>query len=143
MTLACAVLTASSGCGGGKSDEGARTLHRVVDTSLRGGGEVAPGPAAGSGTAVLRLNPKTGNACWTLAVGGVGTALSAHVHKAPPGEEGPVVIPLGDRFSLKGCVLAPRKTVTGVARHPRAYYVNVHTRKYLNGAVRGQLRPRS
>jgi len=115
----------------------------VVATTLGGGPEVEPGAPAGTGRAVVRLNPKTGNACWTLVVNGIGKPLSAHIHKAPRGEEGPVVIPLGDRFSLKGCVLAPRKTVTGVARRPGAYYVNVHTRKYLNGAVRGQLRPRS
>ena len=27
-----------------------------------------------------------------------------------------------------------------VANNPAAYYVNVHTQKFLNGAVRGQLR---
>jgi hypothetical protein len=58
---------------------------------------------------------------------------------APRGEDGPVVIPLGDRYSKQGCVTAPQKSIRAVANNPAAYYVNVHTRKFLDGAVRGQL----
>jgi hypothetical protein len=41
-----------------------------------------------------------------------------------------------------GCVQVPKKTLVAVGTNPRAYYVNVHTKKYRNGAIRGQLRIR-
>jgi hypothetical protein len=114
-------------------------LHPVVKATLRGGTEVAKGAPTGSGSAVVTLSTKTGKACWTLSVKGIGKALSAHVHKGAPGKAGQVVIPLGARFSTKGCVTAPNTTLLAVQRNPAAYYVNVHTTKYLNGAIRGQL----
>jgi hypothetical protein len=115
-------------------------VHPVVRATLRGGSvEVPKGSPTGSGTAVVKLSTKTGKACWTLNVRGIGKPLSAHVHKAPPGKQGPVVIPLGARFSATGCVQIPNKTILAVERNPAAYYVNVHTSKYLNGAIRGQL----
>ena len=49
------------------------------------------------------------------------------------------MIPLGARFAAKGCVQAPKKVVRAVAKNPGAYYVNVHTHNYGNGAIRGQL----
>jgi hypothetical protein len=115
-------------------------LHRVVSANLRGGAEVPKGSPGGSGTAVVNLDTKTNRACWTLSVKGIDRPLSAHIHKAPPGKAGPVVIPLGARFSTKGCVVVARKTILAVAGNPGAYYVNVHTKRYLDGgAIRGQL----
>jgi hypothetical protein len=34
---------------------------------------------------------------------------------------------------------ASKKTIEAIESHPNAYYVNVHTAKYPNGAIRGQL----
>jgi len=114
-------------------------FHSTVSTKLAGKAEVPKGSPTGSGTAVVKFNRKTSQACWTLKVKGLDKTLSAHVHKAPPGKNGPVVIPLGARFATKGCVTIPMKTLNAVAKNPSGYYVNVHTRKYLNGAIRGQL----
>jgi hypothetical protein len=80
--------------------------------------------------------------CWTISVRGVRKLLSAHVRKAPPGKIGPVIIPLGATFSKTGCVIAPLKAIRDVVRNPPAYYIDVLSRKYLNGALRGQLRAR-
>jgi hypothetical protein len=95
----------------------------------------------GAGTVVVRLDPKGGKACWTISVTGAGAdkLLSAHVHKGAPGKLGPVVLPLGDRYAKQGCVYAKSAVIAAVAKSPRLYYVDVHTRKYLNGALRGQL----
>jgi hypothetical protein len=114
-------------------------LHPRVSATLTGRTEVPKGSPVGSGTAVVTLSTKTGKACWRLSVKGIGTPLSAHVHKAPPGKAGPVVIPLGARFSPTGCVKLPMKSILAVERNPAAFYVNVHTKKYLDGAIRGQL----
>jgi hypothetical protein len=111
----------------------------VVVATLHGSSETTNGAPGGSGTARITLNPKTGEACWTLTYTGIGKPLSAHVHKGAAGEDGPVVIPLGDVYANKGCVLTPEASLAKVSAHPDAYYVNIHTRKQPNGAIRGQL----
>ena len=115
-------------------------LHRDVSAKLRGGAEVPKASPAGSGTAVVRLDTKANKACWTLSVKGIDKPLSAHVHKAAAGKVGPVVIPLGARFSAKGCVVSSRRTILAVAGNPGAYYVNVHTKRVPGRwCIRGQL----
>lgn len=131
-----AAVAAVSACSGAAAGSGP---VRLVSANLTGKAEAGKGSARGSGTAVLRLNTKTGRACWTIRLRGLAGPLSAHVAKAPPGKEGPVVIPLGGRFAATGCVRSSRKTVAGVARTPRGYYVDVLTRGSPDGAVRGQL----
>jgi hypothetical protein len=113
----------------------------TLRATLRGSQEVGKrGPARGSGTAVIKLDAKNGKACWTLTVRGLDTLLSAHVHKAAAKKNGPVVIPLGARFAKKGCVTGlTAKAINAIVKAPAGYYVNVHTKKYLNGAIRGQL----
>ena len=67
--------------------------------------------------------------------------LSAYVHKGKKGKLGPAVIPLGSKYSTKGCVTgAPAKSLKAIGTNPAAYYVNVYTKKYVHGAIRGQLR---
>ncbi len=111
-----------------------------VSARLRGSAEVPKGSPTGSGVAKVTLNMQKSRACWTIAVPGIGKPLSAHVHKARPGKTGAVVIPLGAMFMTKGCVKVPLRTLRAVVKNPRGYYVNVHTRMYLGGALRGQLR---
>ena len=136
-----AALAASYGAAASTgSTRSAATFHPVVVATLTGRAEVPKGSTAGSGTARVTLNLKTSKACWTLSVKGLDKTLSAHVHKALPGKTGPVVIPLGAKFVTRGCVKVPNKSLTAVGRNPRAYYVNVHTKRYPNGAIRGQLR---
>jgi hypothetical protein len=130
--MACVALPAS-GLAAGSS------VSRVSAT-LRGTAEVPKkGPRTGTGSAKVTLDTKTRKACWTISVSGIGKPLSAHVHKGRVGVAGPVVIPLGAKFVTKGCVVIPLTVMRAVAKNPRAYYVNVHTSKYLEGAVRGQL----
>jgi hypothetical protein len=103
-------------------------------------GAVAPKSAAkASGAVVVELDAKAGKACWTISIKGAASLLSAHVHRGPVGKNGPVVIPLGDRWSKTGCVFVSARTLDTVAKSPASYYVDVHTKAYVNGAVRGQL----
>jgi CHRD domain-containing protein len=112
----------------------------TVSAKLRGSAEVPKGAPRGTGTASVSLDAGKDKACWSLSVAGVDKLLSAHVHEGAPGENGPVVIPLGAKYMERGCVIAPKATIRAVANNPAAYYVNVHTRTFLDGAVRGQLR---
>jgi len=143
----------TAGCGGGGDDEKATTSAkttgsttptanpvRVISATLSGAAAVPKGATAGRGSATITLNTRTGRACWRLSVSGVDKPLSAHIHQGPVGKVGQVVIPLGDRFSRKGCVLSFPRALRLVAAAPTGYYVDVHTTKFLDGAIRGQLR---
>jgi hypothetical protein len=115
-------------------------LHPVV-ASKATGAAVPKGAPRAVAWVRLRLDASTGEACWKIAPQRIGTALSAHVHAGKPGNTGRVVLPLGSRFLKIGCVQAPKYAVRNVARDPALYYVDIHTKRYLDGAVRGQLHP--
>jgi len=117
-----------------------KRFDTILRTALTSAASVPKGPAHGSGSAVIRLSKKDRQACWTITTKRIGKPLSAHVRKAPPGKVGPVIIPLGARFTQTGCVFLPLKAIKAVSAQPAAYYVDVLTHKYLNGALRGQLR---
>ena len=81
--------------------------------------------------------------CYELSVSGIAPpATGAHIHEAPPGEAGDVVVtlqpPTTDGFS-SGCVEVGRALAKDILKNPSDYYVNVHNAEYPAGALRGQL----
>jgi hypothetical protein len=111
--------------------------------SLRGGNEVPHVDSQATATATFTLNGDAGRVCWTFSamMNFEGKRLFAHIHSARAGHAGNIVVPLGARFARHGCVLGIKAQVIGaISGHPSAYYVNIHTKKYPNGAARGQLR---
>jgi hypothetical protein len=117
---------------------------RVFTITLTGAAE-APGPGDpdGTGTATLTLNRRHGTVCWEINVSGITLpATAAHIHVAPVGVAGPVVVPLsapdGHGFA-SGCTDASPDLIRQIIRHPDQYYVNVHNADFPGGAVRGQL----
>lgn len=157
MLAVSALLVIAAGCGGSHSNTPTTSattsdtpttnstpkhFDAIVAARLTSAASIPKGPPHASGRATIKLSTKTRQACWTISVRGVNEKLSAHVRKAPPGKVGPVMIPLGARFSKTGCVIAPLEAIKDVIRHPPAYYIDVLARKYLNGALRGQLRAR-
>jgi len=138
-----AVLAAAFGAGTSPaSTRSADAFHSVVVATLTPNAEIAKGAAGVSGTARVTINVKTRKACWRVTIKGLAKNdkfLSSDVHKAPAKKAGPVVIPLG--YTKKGCVVVPKVAqLKAVGTNPKAYYVNVYTKKHLQGAVRGQLR---
>src|SRR5215469_9442708 len=78
----------------------------------------------------------------TVTVTGmVGTA--AHIHQGKVGQNGPVVLPL-EKIS-DNTWQVPGNTAVTDANYANylngEYYVQVHSEKYPNGEVRGQLKP--
>jgi hypothetical protein len=107
------------------------------------GAQEAPGPGDpdGTGTAWFWFNPGQGTVCYVLEVQNIEPAAAAHIHLAPVGVPGPVVIPLIPPTSgtSSGCAEADRELLVDILVNPSAYYVNVHNADFQPGAVRGQL----
>ena len=120
---------------------GAASAAEVFTTSLQGEEEVpSPGDLDGSGFAVVAAIPEVGLVCYGVVVFGIAPATAAHIHEAPRGVAGPVVIglqpPTGG--SSAGCV-ANQAEAEDIAEDPSDYYVNVHNTEFPGGALRGQL----
>jgi hypothetical protein len=106
---------------------------------LLGKSEIPKGAPAGKATAKVTI---TGTkVCWKfLGVKGIDTATAAHIHKGGAKvANGPVVVPFGAKYSATGCIASTAAIVKGIVKNPKGYYVNIHTKRYPNGAVRGQL----
>lgn len=114
---------------------------KKFEVALEGRQEVGAGDPDGSGTASLRINPGLGQLCYTLSVSGIEPARFAHIHEAPAGTNGPVVInlraPTGG--SSSACLNIGRELALEILRTPEDYYVNVHNGPFPGGALRGQL----
>jgi hypothetical protein len=117
---------------------------RPFATTLTGAAEIpGPGDPDGVGTAVITLNPGTGQVCWAIQVSDILLpATGAHIHVGTITEAGPVVVGLvpPDATGVSsGCTTADRDLIKAILKDPSNYYVNVHTTDYPAGAVRGQL----
>jgi CHRD domain-containing protein len=77
------------------------------------------------------------------------TFVAGHIHQAPVGVAGPIVVPLfvapspptSARHIKQSGIGTPNAGTTGanLCQNPSAYYVNYHTTAFLGGAIRGQL----
>ena len=115
---------------------------RPLTTVLTGAAERPnPGDPDGTGTAQLRVNPGQREICYTLTVSGIDPAQAAHIHEAPAGSAGPVVVGLmpPTNGSSSACVTVSRELAREIIRDPADYYVNVHNMPFPGGALRGQL----
>jgi hypothetical protein len=118
---------------------------RPFSTALTGAAE-APGPGDpdGSGQADFTLNQGQGQVCFEITLADITLpATGAHIHVAPEGVPGPVVVPLTPpdaSGSSSGCVEdVDRDLIKAIRQDPAGYYVNVHNADFPDGAVRGQL----
>jgi hypothetical protein len=119
----------------------AQDSGRKLSTVLTGAAEVGGGDPDGTGTATLRVNPGTGEICYTITVANLDPVTAAHIHNAPVGVNGPIVVPLTapTSGSVTDCTTADPALARDIVRTPENYYVNVHTTVFPAGAVRGQL----
>ena len=113
----------------------------VLTTALTGEEEVpGPGDPDGSGNAaIVPVSPEA--VCFVLTASGIDPATDAHIHEAPPGEAGPIVLPLTPptNGASGGCSEAEPTLVSDLQQRPSDFYVNVHNESFPEGAIRGQL----
>lgn len=125
---------------------GADESGRPFATTLTGAAEVPAADPDASGSASIFLNQGLGAVCFDLSWENIdGTVFAAHIHFAPAGANGGIVVPLfagsfGGTDSVSGCVEGvDRDLIKAIRQNPSAYYVNVHSTIFPGGAIRGQL----
>ena len=121
---------------------------RPLSTTMTGANE-APGPGDpnATGEADVRLNQGQRRICFDVSWADVdGVVFAGHIHIAPVGVPGPIVVPLftgsfAGTDATSGCVQdVDPGLIKAIRKHPSAYYVNVHSDPaFTGGALRGQL----
>lgn len=152
----CALGSVAVADGDDDDDDGGGRSARLR-ASLDGGQEVPPADPDGDGRARVRINAgKNGDeVCFDLRWDDIGTPTLGHIHKAPAGVNGPIVVtffhalglpatdPLLDRLErgrLEDCVdVADDALLADIVANPAQYYVNIHNARFPGGAIRGQL----
>ena len=112
----------------------------AVKVTLSGAEEVPPvqTPATGSGTFRVASDGAISGSVTTKGMQGT----MAHIHHAPKGRNGPVIVPLakkGDTY-----VVPEGRKLTGAqmkAFEQGELYVNVHSARHKGGELRAQLQP--
>jgi hypothetical protein len=110
-----------------------------LHTTLTGKNEVPKTSTKATATATIDLKGGKRQVCWAFKIVGLRGMNAAHIHKGKRGVSGPVFIALGGKFKAKGCASATKAQIEAVEKNPSRYYVNIHTAKFPNGAIRGQL----
>ena len=101
-----------------------------------GAGTFNLGDPDGNGTACIDLKAK--RICWQITVKKIGPATLAHIHSGTRAQKGLVVVDFDGK--LEGCNPVDPALITEIRTAPGKFYVNVHTAKFPDGAIRGQLK---
>lgn len=113
----------------------AHTFEAVLDASQ----SVNPVDSDGVGFAEVYVWPDSTRLHLGLVARELTSSIiGAHIHEAPPGQDGPIVFNLGpfDDRVVRDFATTPSE-ITTLAEG--GYYLNIHTAQYLFGEIRGQL----
>ena len=113
----------------------------VLSADLKGKNEApVKGDPNGRGMArVFGVDNEPNTLCYVVEVSKIEPATAAHIHEAPEGVAGPVVVPLAAPTDGDSAGCAETPLAQEILADPTAYYVNVHNTTYPSGAIRGQL----
>lgn len=104
------------------------------------------GAPQGEGAAVITVHPRRGRLCFEISYWGLGgKAIGGHLRRGGPGKTSRPMATLFVGRSpspVSGCLRdLPRRPLRRLERKPQKHFVDLTTRRYERGAVRGQLRP--
>lgn len=134
--IALVVVGALAGAGANAVAAGSK-----VSATLSGKNELGQGAANGKGTFTGTFSGT--RFCYKLSFSGLDQPMAAHIHKGTAKQNGNIVLDLQPTFKngkASRCVTAKSSLAAAIRRTPSGYYANVHTKKYPDGAIRGQLR---
>jgi len=112
----------------------------VLTATLSGANETKGGDPDGSGSFSGEVDTETGDVCYKLSADDIGDAVAAHIHEGAAGADGKPVTALdvtGPDDDL--CIALEPATLQLIVANPENYYVNVHSKDFPAGAIRGQL----
>ena len=112
-----------------------------VKVNLSGSQEVPAVTTSASGTGAITVGADRSVSGSVTTSGLVGTM--AHIHEAPAGKNGPVIIPL-TKSGNDGWTVPPGAKLTDAqyqAFKAGDLYVNVHSDQHKGGEIRAQLKP--
>jgi len=112
-----------------------------VNVELSGAQEVPAVDTQAHGQGTLEIGDD-GKVSGTFTTRGL-TGTMAHIHQAPAGENGDVVIPLQRTDDGSWALPDDAQLSTEQLKHLNAgkMYVNVHTEAHPGGEIRGQIKP--
>ena len=155
VVLALTVLLATGGVA-------TATQTTVTLTArLSGAQEVPAADPDGSGKAVVEIDVEAGEVCFDIkSLSDTGTPNRGHIHEAPAGVNGPIVVPFfelrpppadpgapasdprNDALEsgrLQDCVPGDPTVLARIVANPAGFYVNVHNTRFPGGSLRCQL----
>jgi hypothetical protein len=146
LAALAAVLAVAPALGGGDAEAAGLYLTQV---KLTGKAAKPRGEAAGIGSVTICVDRAAGSISFGFDQLFLSVKPTAgHIHRGAAGVTGPVVFPfeapgpidplVGD-VQWYGTAKASKATIAALVSSPAKHYVNVHTKKHPNGAVRGQL----
>ncbi|WP_157937023.1 CHRD domain-containing protein [Geodermatophilus chilensis] len=128
---------------------GPALAEQVRLTASGSGAEEVPAPGEADATvrADMTVDTETGSITYTVTVSGNDEpAAAAHIHRAPRGQAGDVVVPLDPAAVNEGrqaTATADPSVAREIAESPENFYVNVHSPSFQQGFARGQLQAAS
>ena len=107
-------------------------------TEMTGAAEVPPTDSAATGTAEVTLDTEAKTVTWVYTHEGLsGDMTAAHIHGPATATEtaGPVIDTSGETMTGSGPITDAQTAELMAGK----YYFNVHTEKFPDGEIRGQL----
>src|SRR5712691_1990286 len=147
LLATCAVAAPAAGVATAKSDNGTMC---VLHAKLAAKNETTGSTSTAKGHTLIKVR-NDGTIEFKTHINNKNneTFVAGHIHQAPVGVAGLVVVPLfvaptpptSARHIKQSGLATPNAGTTGAAlcQNPSAYYVNYHTTAFPGGAIRGQL----
>lgn|SRR5487761_2004376 len=144
--LVASALLSVIGLGGGAVAAFAGSTSRtfVVDATGKGVAGAMGMKTSGYAKGTFTVNTASDSICYRITDRGLGVVEAAHIHAGKKGIDGGVVVTLNvkafNTMSMSPpCVKVTSAVAKSMIKKPSAYYFNVLTKAYPNGAVRAQL----
>jgi CHRD domain len=114
---------------------------RNVVTAMAGVEETQAADTDSYGSTAIEVTT-TNQVCFRAIAKRAGTITAGHIHRGRPGVPGPIVVTLfngAPPTAPRTCRQTSAALASEILSNPARFYVNVHSRAFPDGAIRGQL----